>query len=395
MPIERLAELLLQCARVDAMLPRRTPANDDALHARYVDDMCNRIESLPDLRREARATPVAPRAAVPLVPGATIAADEDLEELVATALTCAQDAEDVAQEASEASRKARRGMFVAAALAAVGIAIAGASTVANRFADHGDTQQIAAMANQVQTLSDLQKRINDELTQIQAQSAQAQSAQAQSAQAQSAQAQSTQGQSAQAQSAQAQSAQAQSTLAQSRLAQSAQGQSAQGQSTQGQSAQAQAARGIATPADSSPLQRTADASRPPQATAAAPAGLPALAATPVRVLPAVPETPYAAPGAGAQYAGAWDVGMKGTAPTVAYVPNSSIPTYASAPLPLIYARTSPPPVYAPRGMYEGTRARQWAPYRQTVRRYPARVVLPRPVVFFFSAVQRDVGRLLP
>jgi hypothetical protein len=155
MPIERLAQLLVQCARADAALPRRTPANDDSQHARYVDAMYKRLETLPDLRSESQAMRLAPQVASPLVPAAAVASNEDLEELVAIALTSAQDAEDVSRAANEASRKARRGMFVAVALAAIGVTIASTAAIsARRYA--GDNRQMAEIARQVQALGDWQ-----------------------------------------------------------------------------------------------------------------------------------------------------------------------------------------------------------------------------------------------
>jgi hypothetical protein len=165
MPVEQLAQLLLHLAREDAALPRRTPANDDAEHARYIDDMFNRIEALPELRRDSKPIRLEPHVSSRPVPAAAVASNEDLEELVAIALTSAQDAEDVSREAKEASRKARRGMFVAVGLAIVGVAAAGATVVAVRQSA-ADSQQMAEIARQVQALNELQQHINDQLAEI-------------------------------------------------------------------------------------------------------------------------------------------------------------------------------------------------------------------------------------
>ncbi len=166
-PIERLAQLLLQCARDDAALPRRTPANDDALHAQYIDDMYNRLEALPELRRDIQTMPLDPDASLPVAPPAAAASNEDLEQLVAIALTSAQDAEDLSREANAASRRARRGMFVAVGLAAAGMAVAGAMIIGVRI-DRADNQQMTAIATQVQALDLLQHRINEQLVELQA-----------------------------------------------------------------------------------------------------------------------------------------------------------------------------------------------------------------------------------
>jgi hypothetical protein len=167
MPVEQLAQLLLHLARTDAALPRRTPANDDAQHARHVDDMYNRIEALPELRRDTQPIRLEPHLSSRPVPAAAVASNEDLEELVAIALTSAQDAEDVSREAQEASRRARRGVIVAAGLALIGIVVAGAATIGTHQSS-ADNQQMAEIARQVQALGELQRHINDQLAEIHA-----------------------------------------------------------------------------------------------------------------------------------------------------------------------------------------------------------------------------------
>jgi hypothetical protein len=106
--------------------------------------------------------------ALPLPPAAEVASNEELEELVAIALTSAHEAEDVSWQANEASRKARRGMAVAVGLAVLGIAIAGTAAVSARL--YGtDDQQIAQIAGQVQAMDDLQHHIDQQLAEIHAQ----------------------------------------------------------------------------------------------------------------------------------------------------------------------------------------------------------------------------------
>lgn len=166
LPIEQLAQLLLECARGNAVLPRRTPANDDVRHACSIDDMYDRIEALPELHREPPATYDDPHSSLPMLPAADVASNEELEELVASAVASAQDAEDIAREAHAASRRARRGMFLAVGLAAVGVVIAGAAVIgAQQYSV--DTQQMAEIARQVRTLRDLQHHINEQLAQAQ------------------------------------------------------------------------------------------------------------------------------------------------------------------------------------------------------------------------------------
>jgi hypothetical protein len=318
MPVELLAQFLLECAQADAALPRRPPANDDASPDGFSsdgfsvdgfapdgfhDDMRNRLEALEALRLEPRAIRVAREASPPVIPPAEAASNEDLEELVAVALASAQDAEDIAREANQASRSARRGMFIAAGVAALGIAIATAGTIGSRLLYSGDTRQMADIAKQVQTLGDLQKRINDQLTQMQPH-----------------------------------------------------------QGVQEASSVQEAGTVPAHPG--APSAQPADPSSPP---------LPALKATEVAVLPATPAKPQAAQGT-----------VTRPSPTeqspVPYTPTAGYAAYPPGPPPL----RSAPPVAS---------GRWWPAYHPPVRHYRTRVVLPRPVYFFVTSVQRDVGAL--
>jgi hypothetical protein len=188
-PVERLAQLLLQHARTNAELVRRPPANDNASDAAFVvldgcneprdppdatfvddawhdtssDDMFSRIETLlSGLPHESRGTRVEPDVSWLMGPPAEVASNEDLEELVSIALASAQNAEDMSREATEASRTAGRGMFVAVGAAALGIVIVAVGTISTRLYSF-DSGQMADIATQVQALGDLQHQINDQL----------------------------------------------------------------------------------------------------------------------------------------------------------------------------------------------------------------------------------------
>jgi hypothetical protein len=340
MPIEQLAQLLVQYARANAALPRRTPANDDALHAQYVDDMFHRIEALPELRREAETMRPDPQLSSPMVPTTAPASNEDLEELVAIALESAQDAADISREAHEASRRAKHGMFVAIALAAVGIAIAGAATISARLYDGGN-QQMADIARQVQTLGDVQRHINDRLADLHA--------------------------APPVQEADAAPAPPANTSA----VQTANAASAQ---------HANAA--PVQQASAAPVQQAnaAPITAPPQS-AAAPLPLAPLKTIPVTVLPAVPAMPQPAPATtdSSQSAAAAPL-ARTEAPTASFAPAAS---YAA------YVPPLRPPGYTPRVPYHGS----WTPYHPRPRRYQT-VVLPRPVLYLIGTVQRDVRLLL-
>jgi hypothetical protein len=296
-PVERLAQLLLQCARADASLPRRTPANDDPEHARYVAATYNRIEALPELRRESLAIRPEPPLALPLPPAAEVASNEELEELVAIALTSAHEAEDVSWQANEASRKARRGMAVAVGLAVLGIAIAGTAAVSARL--YGtDDQQIAQIAGQVQAMDDLQHHIDQQLAEIHAQGT---------------------------------------------------------------------------------VQEASAEQPPPPAAPAAdhPATLPPLRTREVSVLPAEPAVSQAQRPATSQQ-GESDQQNASDRRTERAATSASYAVYSA----------QPREFFAPRAAYRQT----WTPYRP-VRHYRTRIVLPRPVVYLFSSVQRSVQTL--
>lgn len=130
MPVEQLAQVLLQCARADARLARRSPANDDPQHVRDINATCSNLEALPEFRRDPEAPRPAPDLSWPAVPASKAAINADLEALLAITLTSAQDAWHIARQAHEASRKARCGMFVAVGVAAIGFMVAAGAIVA-------------------------------------------------------------------------------------------------------------------------------------------------------------------------------------------------------------------------------------------------------------------------
>lgn len=157
LPVEQLAQLLLLRAREDVALAQRLPANDDR-HAGH-DDMQSRIEALPAMQREDDlALSLPPRLGEP-------AAMEALEELVAVALTSAQDAEALSQQAS---RRARRGTTLAVALGILGMVIA-AGGACGTWLLGGQDGQMGQIAGQMQALDALQHKISDQLTQLEAQ----------------------------------------------------------------------------------------------------------------------------------------------------------------------------------------------------------------------------------
>jgi hypothetical protein len=112
LPVERLAGLLLERARLDPSLPRRSPANSNEPPPGWV---------APAPARACRPRLPATLAAEPRFPG-----QERIADLVAHALAAAEEAEEAARATRLASRRAARGAAVAIVLGALG-AVAGAS----------------------------------------------------------------------------------------------------------------------------------------------------------------------------------------------------------------------------------------------------------------------------
>lgn len=153
-PIEHLAQQLLQRMREDSVLGQRAPANDD--------DMNSRLAMVPAMR------PAAPLR-LPTFPARDPASLEAMEELIAVALTSAHEAEDLSREAQDATRRARRGMLVAITLGFAGIAVAVGGTAYEHF--FGADNRMTAIAAQIQALDGLQHQISDQLSQLQSQTA--------------------------------------------------------------------------------------------------------------------------------------------------------------------------------------------------------------------------------
>jgi hypothetical protein len=360
-PVEHLARLLLECARGDAALPRRSPANDELGQASGADDMFNRIEALPEQRRDVEAAEFEPVLSLPMVPAVGMASNEEMEELVASALTSAHDAEDVAREAHQAGRKTRRGMFVAVGLASIGIAIACAAAIGTGYRGAGN-QQVAAIARQVRTLRDLQHQISDQLAQMQAQRS-----------AQEASATPTQPSAAHPLLASTREASAALTRPSVAPPPPASTQEASAAPTQP---------GVAPTPPASTQEASATPTQPfavsPLPVSTHPALLPPLHATPVRVLPRQAAAPHTVPPDADQPAAS-------DARAVIYAPGYA--AYAPPPAALVPAPATL--AYVPPAPY----VRPWPSYRRRVRHYRAEIVLPRPMAYVVVSARRDIRAL--
>jgi hypothetical protein len=150
MQLERLAQFLAYYAQVDAALPLPAPANDDHPWPSFADDMFDRIGSIAGWHSEAQPIRLDP---APLAI-AEAGRSQELEELVAIALTSVQDAQAVSRAARAASRLARRGALVAMGMAAVGIAIAGTAAFDARIYRAGN-RAVAETASPAQNPGDV------------------------------------------------------------------------------------------------------------------------------------------------------------------------------------------------------------------------------------------------
>ena len=130
-PVEQLARLLLERARRDPGLPRRTPANSN--------------EAPPGWTVPLPARPCQPWFPGRLAEQPRFAGQDRIEDLVSQAITAAQEAEDIAQATRAASRKANRGAAIAMALGTLG-AVAGIGAGAGNLFCGNATPPVQAAA---------------------------------------------------------------------------------------------------------------------------------------------------------------------------------------------------------------------------------------------------------
>lgn len=130
LPVEQLAQALLDCARADSRLPRRSPANDNATPIGWL--------------APPQAQPC--RAWLPdrLAPQPRFEGQEQLEALVAQAVTVAQQAEDAAHATGLASRRASRSAAIALAIGVFGTLVGLTGGLGCWFGNDGGRFQAAA-----------------------------------------------------------------------------------------------------------------------------------------------------------------------------------------------------------------------------------------------------------
>jgi len=129
-PVEQLARLLLERARHDPGLPRRTPANSN--------------EPPPGWQAPPVAQPCQPWFPERLADQPRFAGQDRLEELVTQAVTAAQQAEETAQATRAASRRANRGAAIAIALGILGVVAGISAGFGNLAFDKARPQQQAS-----------------------------------------------------------------------------------------------------------------------------------------------------------------------------------------------------------------------------------------------------------
>ena len=274
LPVEHLAQLLLRHARDDAALAKRSVANDD--------DMLGRLEALatsPKVQSEPEPPqPVPPTHPPPHLPPrlptgrAGTGSMAALEELVAIALTSAQDAEDLSRAAS---RRVRLGVAAAIAVGLAGVAI-GAFGVIGAQPQAASPSQFTDIAGQIRSLDTLQHQINDQLARLQARQAEPDAG-------------------VQSVSAPAGSGQAMQTASAVQDAGTAAGPAQAVQEADAEAGPAQAVQESAAAAGPVSVAQDTSAAAAPQPGDAAQPTLPPLNATPVRILPAHTAIPTSAP----------------------------------------------------------------------------------------------------
>lgn len=149
-PVEQLARLLLERARTDSGLPRRTPANNNEPPAGW---------SMPPM-----AQPCRPWFPDRLAEQPRFAGQERIEDLVSQAMAAAQEAEDIALATRAASRRANRGAAIAMALGVFGALAGIGAGIGNLFCNNdapptvqaAQTAQAAPTAQTAQTAEAVQ-----------------------------------------------------------------------------------------------------------------------------------------------------------------------------------------------------------------------------------------------
>ena len=161
LPVERLAQFLLGCAREDPTLLARSGTNEIGRPESRARAPGTREPGArePGARMPSlRASRNEPPRSMPLLlrePGAR--SDPELEELVSIAVACARRAEDASRHARDVSLSARRRMTVVAAVTGAGVLAATISVVL----DHNNgaaTSRLADVASAVNGMNELQRR---------------------------------------------------------------------------------------------------------------------------------------------------------------------------------------------------------------------------------------------
>ncbi len=168
LPVERLAEFLVGCAKEDPTLLARSKV---ALTGAGIPQARLPLGA-PRPRVPMGGAAPRPLEAVPLaLPAAGSRADPEIEELVAIAVACSRRAEDALRHARDVSGSARRRMSVVAGTTAAGMLVATAAIVFDRQgwgAGH-DLSAGAGLASMVRTLSgvsDMQREAAVQLAEV-------------------------------------------------------------------------------------------------------------------------------------------------------------------------------------------------------------------------------------
>ncbi len=147
LPADRLARLLLECARQDpALVLREAPRTDPLLSDAF--DTVWQIEALAPI-----SLPSRPKSQ----------ADRHLEELVSIAVASAQNAADACRKVGDANGSAKRGVCALAGIAA-SAAVIGAACLVDYHIRNDTAGKLAQITDEVRALTALQHRTSVQLT---------------------------------------------------------------------------------------------------------------------------------------------------------------------------------------------------------------------------------------
>jgi len=157
LPVEQLAHVLLNRARVEPALQCRSPANSNAALP---------FDATEPVQVTEPPSPPDPMADLPALLE-LLRGDPPADDSLRIAIASVRHAEEASWQASQASRAARRGIVIATAFGVVGVMIGVAAIADSRFFHHAGPQ-LAAVSSELRAIGDAQRQIDDQLSALHA-----------------------------------------------------------------------------------------------------------------------------------------------------------------------------------------------------------------------------------